>query len=118
MIRTDEIPIKGEVEYVVERAAAGEGCVVSLCPLVFFSTDTGDAWVLDADDSLALPVVRDGTRLAVTITETPERFAIEWGGTFRLEGDAFTFTDNAGGSRTIIGYPTREIADALRRAKS
>jgi hypothetical protein len=89
---------------------------VSLGPLVFFSTATGDAWLLDAEDSLALCLAREGTRVPVTITETPERFAIEWAGTFRLKGEAMTFVDNLGSSRTIFGYPTREIEGAIRRA--
>jgi hypothetical protein len=50
--------------------------------LVFFSTATGNAWVLDAEDNLALPLAAAGTRLPFAITETPERFAIEWAGTF------------------------------------
>jgi hypothetical protein len=56
--------------------------------------------------------------LPFTITETRERFAIEWAGTFQIEGDLMTFADKAGRLRTIIGYPTREIAAALARARS
>ena len=74
--------------------------------------------MLDAEDSLALPLAAAGTRLPFVITETPERFAIEWAGRFQLEGEHMIFTDNAGTLRAIIGYPTREIAGALDRASS
>jgi hypothetical protein len=120
-LRTREIPweevsIAGEADYIVARAIAGDARVVSLPPLVFFSTATGDAWVLDAEDSLALPLAAAGTRLPFAITETSERFAIEWAGTFRIEDELMIFADKAGRLRTIIGYPTREIAAAVARA--
>ena len=55
--------------------------------LVFFSTATGDAWLLDADDSLALCLAVEGKRQPVKIDETPEQFAIEWEGTFEIDGE-------------------------------
>ena len=84
---------------------------------MFFSTATGDAWVLDAEDSLALPLAAAGTRLPFALAETPEGFAIEWAGRFRIEGEHMIFAANAGTLRTIIGYPTQEIAAALNRAR-
>jgi hypothetical protein len=97
---------------------AEDARVVSLGSLVFFSTETSDAWMLDAEDNLALPLAAAGTRLPFTITETPERFAIQWAGRFRIDGDLMTFGDNTGRVRTIIGYPTREISAALARARA
>lgn len=64
----------------------------------------------DAEDILAL---RD---IWLADGETPKRFAIEWGGSFRIVGDAMIFTDNQGSSRTIFGYPTREVGNAIRKA--
>ncbi len=116
-VQWDKVSIAGEADYIVARARAEDARVVSLGPLVFFSTETGDAWVLDAEDNLALQLAAARTRLPFAITETRERFAIEWPGTFRIEGDLMTVADKAGGLRTIIGYPTREIAAALARAK-
>lgn len=97
---------------------AEDARTVSLPPLVFFSTTTGDAWMLDAEDSLAVQLAAAKTRLPFAITETPERFAIEWPGTFRIDGDAMIFTDKAGSVRVILGYPTKEIVAALARARS
>jgi hypothetical protein len=116
-VRSDKVSVAGEAEYIVARAMAEDARVVSLGPLVFFSTVTGDAWVLDAEDNLALQLATAGTRLAFAITETPERFAIEWAGTFRIEGERMILADNTGRLRTIIGYATREIAAALGRAR-
>ena len=117
-IRREKVSITREAEYIGARAMAEDARVVSLPPLVFFSTTTGDAWVLDAEDSLALQLVAAKTRLPVAITETPERFAIEWPGTFRIDGATMIFTEEAGRVRTIVGYPTEQIVDALGRARS
>jgi hypothetical protein len=114
----EQISILLEVDYIVARAEARDTRVVTLGPLVFFSHSTGDAWVLDPADSLALCLARDGTPLPVTITETAEQFAIEWSGSFQIEGETMTFTDAAGGSRAVYGYPTEAIAQAIRRVSS
>jgi hypothetical protein len=116
-LRGGEVSIAGEADYIVARAMAGDARVVTIQPLVFFSTETGDAWLLDAEDSFALPLAAAGTRLPVTITETPARFAIEWPATFRIEGEVMVFVEKTGRVRTIIGYPTRGIAQALERAR-
>ena len=39
-----------EVRYIQDKAAEHDGRVVSFGQLVLFSTDTGDAWVLDVAD--------------------------------------------------------------------
>jgi hypothetical protein len=85
---------------------------VTLGPLVFFSTETGDVWMLDPADGLALCLARDGEPLAVQITETETRFAIEWTSTYQIQGKAFAVTDQLGRTRTIVGYPTEEILKA------
>lgn len=54
-----------EVEYIVARAAESDARVVTLGQLVFFSTETGDAWLLDPEDRLALCLAKAGRRLPV-----------------------------------------------------
>jgi len=43
--------------------------------LVFFSTETGDAWLLDPEDRMALCLAKEGSRLPVQIVETATRYA-------------------------------------------
>ena len=117
-VRWEEVSITGEAEYIVARAIAEDARIVSLPPLVFFSTTTGDAWILDAEDGLAVQLGAAKTQLPFAITETPERFAIELPGTFRIDGETMIFTDKAGRVRTIVGYPTQQIVAALARARS
>ena len=104
-----------EVDYIVARAAELDARVVTLGHLVFFSTQTGDAWLLDPEDHLALCLARNGSRLPVQIVETATRFAIEWPASYSFDGDAFIVTDGSGGC-AILGYPTADLRAAERRA--
>ena len=96
----------------VERAKARQGVIVRLGPLVFFSTQTGDAWVLDPSEGYALCLVRDGDEQTVHIVETEKDFEIGWSHTYSIEGDAFIVTGADGKVMRTLGYPAREIARA------
>ena len=102
-----------EVRYIQNKAAEHDGRVVSLGQLVLFSTDTGDAWLLDVSDQLAAPLARDGDPELIHLEETDTSFAIGWKGHYRIEGTAFIYADrDSGRVRTIFGYPTQTIARA------
>jgi hypothetical protein len=49
-----------EIDYIRGRAAEYDGRLVTIGPLVLFSTETGDAWLLDPADHLAARVARGG----------------------------------------------------------
>jgi len=102
-----------EVRYIQNKAAAHDGRVVRLGQLVLFSTDSGDAWLLDVSDQLAAPLARDGDPEPIHLEETDTSFAIGWKGHYRTEGTAFIYADrDSGRVRTIFGYPTQTIARA------
>src|SRR5258708_6658063 len=48
------------VSPIQRRAAEHDGRFVTIGQLVFFSTETGDAWMLDPTDRLAARLARDG----------------------------------------------------------
>lgn len=100
-----------EIQYMQRRAADRDGRFVTVGPLVLFSTETGDAWLLDPADRLAARLARDGDPEDLYFEESDSRFAIGWKGTYRIDGDAFTFIDRDTGSiSTILGYPTLRLA--------
>jgi hypothetical protein len=103
-----------EVDYIVARAAQFDSRVVTLGQLVFFSTATGDAWMLDPEDGLALKLAEAGNRNPAKIVETANRFAIEWTASYHLDGEAFVVMYGSG-QRVILGYPVQELAVAQRR---
>jgi hypothetical protein len=107
--------IEREIEYIVGRATHRESRVVTLGPLIFFSTGTGDAWMLDPSDGRATCLLRDGTRGSVGLDDCGAQVGIDWAGSYRIEGDAFTYVDPAGRVLTVLGYPTREIGAAATK---
>jgi hypothetical protein len=101
-----------EVRYIQRRAANHDGRIVIIGRLVLFSTDTGDAWLLDRSDRLAARLARDGETEPVHIEETDTAFTIGWKGRYRIDGPAFVYSDRESGRVvTILGYPTDKIAD-------
>jgi len=100
-----------EIEYIQRRAAESDGRFVTVGPLVLFSTETGDAWLLDPADRLAARLARDGDPEELYFEETASRFAIGWKGNYRIDGAAFIYTDrDTGRVLTILGYPTQRLA--------
>ena len=117
VLNQEQVSITGEADYIVNQAQNYDARLVTLGPLIFFSTETGDAWMLDSEDGLALCLARGGDRESFTITETPTNFVIDWNGSFHINRDAFIVIERSGRMRTIFGYPTREILQAMCRAR-
>jgi hypothetical protein len=106
-----EFLLAQEIEYIRTRAAEYDGRLVTVGPLVLFSTETGDAWLLDPADHLAARVARDGDPEDISFEESDTNFAIGWKGNYRIEQDAFVFIDRETARIiTILGYPTRRLA--------
>ena len=100
-----------EIDYIQSRAAESDGRLVTVGPLVLFSTETGDAWLLDPSDHLAARLARHGDPEALYFEETEATFAIGWKGNYQIDGDAFVYIDSdTARVTTILGYPTRRLA--------
>ena len=103
-----------EVRYIQRRAAQCDSRIVSIAPLLLFSTETGDAWMLDPADHLATPIARQGTALSVHIQDTDRNFTVEWAGNYQIDGDLFLYREkDSGNTRTIFGYPTARITQQI-----
>ena len=101
-----------EVRYIQRRAADHDGRIITIGQLVLFSTDTGDAWLLDRSDLLAARLARNGETEPIQIEETDTVFTIDWRGSSRLDGPAFVYSDRETGRVvTIIGYPTDKLTE-------
>ena len=90
-----------EIDYIRSRAAEHDGRLVSVGPLVLFSTDTGDAWLLDPADNAEIHLKPD--ELLPALAKLP---ASNWpygrvvaaaeNGTRRSEQDAIAIRRNKG----------------------
>ena len=86
--------------------------MISIGQIVLFSTETGDAWVLDPSEHLAARVARDGDAEPVHLEDTETTFEIGWKGYYRIEGAAFIYTDRETGRvSTTLGYPTAKLVE-------
>src|SRR6201984_2013437 len=59
-----------EVRYIQRQAAHQHGRIVTVGQLILFSTETGDAWLLDPADRLAAKRGPGGGRAPIHIEET------------------------------------------------
>ena len=87
MVDGQSFRLADEVRYIQRRAAEHDERIVSVGPLILFSTETGDAWLLDAADELAARVARDGDPEPVHIEDTDTTFAVEWKGHYASRRD-------------------------------
>jgi hypothetical protein len=110
--------ILDEVRHITSLAARSEPRIVTLGPLLFFSTESGDAWVLDPEDASALCLAKYGDALESNIVETADSFSIPWNARFQIEGPAMLFYESSGQLKTVLGYPVREIERQIHRMYS
>ncbi len=105
----DEVSFTEEARRIQGKALGGQASVVRLGQIVFFSSESGDAWMLDPEAGCAVCLARDFEPRRIPIQETPAKLAIEWNADYTIEGEAFTVVERHGSARTIMGYPTAEI---------
>ena len=98
-----------EIRYIQHRAAEHDGRFVTIGSLAWFSTDTGDAWLLDPTDHLAARLARDGDPEEIYFEETETNFAIGWKGDYRIDGDAFVYIDKD----SAVSSPSLAIPPAV-----
>lgn len=105
--------ISQEINTIIQLSHQREARLLSLGRLVFFSTQTGDAWILDPDEGRARCLSLDGEKQPFTINETPTDFSIDWDSEYRIKGRLFTVLEYSGSVRTILGYPTLQLEEAI-----
>ena len=59
-----------EIRYITSCAAGHDGRVVTIGQLTLFSSETGDAWIIDREDHLALRLARQGEPCLLPSFET------------------------------------------------
>jgi hypothetical protein len=112
--RQAKINITKEANYIIQCAQNGDGRVVAIGQFVFFSTATGDAWILEPGEQLALELARHGEEQAFTILETPHNVAIKWALAYQIRDDSFIIISESGRITTIQGYPIDEIQKMIK----
>lgn len=113
-IEGKDVHLADEIRYIQQRAAERDTRIVTIGPLLLFSAESGDAWMLDPVDRLATRLAEAGDPRLARVEETEESVAVGWQGRYEIMGSAFVFSDNESGRVTrILGYPTRHIIQRI-----
>jgi hypothetical protein len=104
-----------DINTIIQFSHQREARLLTLGRLIFFSTVTGDAWILDPDEGRARCLSLDGEKQPVTIHEVSTGIGIDWDSEYRIKGSFFTVLEYSGPVRTILGYPTRKLEEAIRQ---
>jgi hypothetical protein len=113
-IEGKDVHLAGEIRYIQQRAAERDTRIVTIGPLLLFSAESGDAWMLDPADRLATRLAEAGNPRLARVEETEESFAVGWQGRYEIIRSAFVFSDNESGRvTTFLGYPTRQIIQRI-----
>jgi len=111
MVDGKSFRLADEIRYIQQRAAAHDSCIVSIGQLVLFSSESGDAWMLDPSEHLAVRLARDGHPEPIHIEDTETTFTVAWTGEYGITGSAFLYTDrDSRRVTTLFGYPTQKLA--------
>lgn len=96
-----------------EAAVAGEATIDCIGNFVFFSTATGEAWMLDHRHNYALRLADKKKILPYKIIESKERFQVEWKERYKIEDDIFIATRNQN-EDVFTHYPIDAIEGLVR----
>src|ERR1700740_1514629 len=80
IVAGQDFRLADEVRYIQRHAANPHRRIVTIGQLVLFSTETGDAWLLDPADRLAARLARGGEDEANPIQENENTVSDGWRG--------------------------------------
>lgn len=108
--------VNAAAESTALAAIQGEATLNCLGNFIFFSTQTGEAWMLDYRKSCALRLAENGEKSSYTILESRERFQVEWKERFRIEEDLF-IASRQGRETVFAHYPIDALTRLIRMLK-
>ncbi len=100
--------MNSKANLIIEAALQKEPKIDVIGNFIFFSTLSGDAWMLDHRGNRALQLVDTGKTLGYKILESKDRFAVEWKERFQIKDDLF-IAKRKEDERIIENYPTKTI---------
>ena len=117
-VQKAQISLQNAINAIQESASKGIQKVHELGVFVFFSTNEGDAWLLEVTEMDALQVAANKEVLTVDLEENPETIEISWTHTFEIKNKQFVTTSYKDKKvEEITSYPTHPILAAIKRIK-
>ena len=110
--------LSAEIEKLQQKVGEKSTVMWTRGVFVFFSTEEGDAWVLEASGMDALQVAAAGQLLEVEVAQTDDAIEVTWSHQFSIRKD-FTVSAYADQRRSVLsGYPAARIRALLSKARS
>ncbi len=110
--------LKTQIARLQHLAQRKEAAFWELGVFLFFSTASGDAWLLEITETDAVQVPQAGEAIDLLIEENAETIAINWSHTFNLHDKKFVLTSYASGAEEIqTAAPAQQIHAAIRRIR-
>jgi len=103
-----DMNINETAKNMINAATNGEEKIESLGNFIFFSAHSGEAWILDHRESLALRLADNFEPLPYTIIETTKQFYVEWKEKFHIADGTF-IAINGGNQSTFFDYPVEKL---------
>jgi len=113
-----KVSLVHEIELVQKAAAEKRKMIKELGVFILFSTEAGDAWLLEITDCDGVQLARGGEAIELIIDQSPETIEVNWTHTFAIRNREFEITAYADRSVQVLpGYPSQEIHAAMKRIK-
>lgn len=113
-----KVSLTHEIELIQKAAAEGRQKIKELGVFILFSTEAGDAWLLEITDSDGVQLARAGVALEVPIDQGPETIEVNWTHIFAIRNRVFEITAYADRSVQVFAdYPAQEIHAAMKRIR-
>jgi hypothetical protein len=117
-LNRQQVSLAAEVDKVQQAAALRQDSCRELGVFILFSTQDGDAWVLETTERDAFQAAASGQPLPPPVHENREVIEVDWSHRFALCGRSLFLTDHESGVETELRRaPTMQISTALRRIK-
>lgn len=108
--------LKAEITRLQQTAQQQKTDFWELGVFLFFSTLTGDAWLLEVTETDAVQVSRAGVAIDLPIEENAETIAINWTHTFKVVDKQVVLTSYENGQEEPLPQaPAQQIHAAIRR---
>ena len=98
-----------EIANIRRDARKSRGTIVMFGSFILFSTETGDAWLLDPSDKLAARLASDRDPDDLNFMEDSTTCGVDWPGNYWRR--VLLCRRNTGRVVTILGYPVAKIVE-------
>jgi hypothetical protein len=114
----ESVTLMGAVEVVQEEARQCRAMCLERGVFFLYSTDSGDAWLLEMTDGDCIQLAREGVALTPEIIENSDTIEINYSHTFMLRGKALVSTAYENKEASILpDAPTAVLSAAMRRLR-